>query len=190
MKTNIVGLAVLTMLGVGGPAAHAAPISYDLSFTDGSNTLTGTIQTDGTLGAVAATDVTAWAFTVAGPDAISINSSAPGGVLACNATTCFTASASSLTFNFASSSAIDSFADFTGIVGLVGAGVSGPTSPALIFSCSGNTTYDCTSGYTKSYGFNSNGQVATAAAAPEPATLSLLALGLVSAGLAKRRKPT
>jgi PEP-CTERM motif len=189
MKPNIVGLAALALLGAAGPIAHAASITYDSSFTDGSNTLTGTIQTNGTLGAITATDITAWAFTVTGPDAISINSSAPGGTLACNAITCFTASAASLTFDFASTTAIDTFADFTGVVGLVGTGHPDPTSPPLIFSCAGNSSYDCTSGFTNSYSFNANGEVAIAAAVPEPSTLSLLALGLAGASLVKRRKP-
>ncbi len=189
MKRNIIALAALALLVAAAPGVHAAPITYDLSFTAGPDTLTGTIQTDGALGAIRATDITAWAFTVAGPDAISINSSAPGGILACNAVTCFAASAASLTFDFGSAAAIDTFADYTGLVGFVGAGNPKPTSPASIFSCAGNSSYDCTSAYTNSYTFNGDGVVATAATVPEPGTLALFVLGLAGAGLVKRRKP-
>jgi hypothetical protein len=73
----------------------------------------------------------------------------------------------------------------TGIVGFVGTTARGGP---LVFSCAGNSSYDCTSRFTNSYIFPSDGVIGVAAV-PEPATLSLLGLGLAVIGVMRKRKP-
>jgi PEP-CTERM motif len=53
--------------------ANATPITYTIEPTvlSGGYTLTGTITTDGTIGAIAASDISSWAWTVTGPNTFS-----------------------------------------------------------------------------------------------------------------------
>ena len=50
------------MVGLSG-AAHAVPITYDINYSIGIGSITGTIATNGTTGTLATADVTGWNFT-------------------------------------------------------------------------------------------------------------------------------
>jgi hypothetical protein len=114
MKEKILGWTAIWLLGAAGAITQAAPITYDLSFTNGSNSLSGTITTDGTIGAINAANITAWSFTQTGPLPFSISSVVAGAQDQClQATTgCFTASPSSLSFKFESTVSNNPFAEF------------------------------------------------------------------------------
>ena len=52
---------------LGAPPSHA--IVYDVNFSDGTNSVTGTITTDGNFGPLSSSDITAWALVIyAGAD--------------------------------------------------------------------------------------------------------------------------
>jgi hypothetical protein len=116
MKAKILGWTAIWLLGAVGAIAQAVPIpiTYDLSFTNGSNSLSGTITTDGTIGAINAANITAWSFTQTGPLPFSISSVVAGDQSQClQATTgCFTASPSSLSFKFESTVSNNPYAEF------------------------------------------------------------------------------
>jgi hypothetical protein len=62
--------SVLALLGLSVFAAKASPITYDVNFSDGTNSVTGTITTVGNFGALSSSDITAWDLVIhAGPDA-------------------------------------------------------------------------------------------------------------------------
>jgi hypothetical protein len=63
-RTSIPLMALALMCGAHG--AEAA-IVYNVDITNGTETLTGTITTDGQTGPLAATDFTAWSFTASNP---------------------------------------------------------------------------------------------------------------------------
>lgn len=99
---GIASAALLAFIASG--AAQASSITYDLvtlTATDG-DTLTGSITTDGDIGILPATDITAFSFTQAG--SISFNYSGTTNLLCDAANDCgITATATSLSFDFTNS---------------------------------------------------------------------------------------
>jgi hypothetical protein len=57
-------------------AAEAAPIRYDFNLSGGGATLTGQVTTDGSLGVITGSNLTDWAFNLAGPFTLAISSAA------------------------------------------------------------------------------------------------------------------
>src|SRR5438477_12988117 len=102
MKPRVLALIVIGLIGAMSPVAQAIPITYNLSFTNGTDTLTGSITTDGTIGGIFAADIVAWSFTDTGPKAFSMSSAGPNFIQCQGTGGCFTASASTLTFDFSS----------------------------------------------------------------------------------------
>ena len=79
--------------------AHANTV-YNVNRTIGAGTLSGTIETNGTVGTLSADDILSWSFEMFdGTDTIAI-SSATGGFLQGSAWKYLTASSTSLTFDF------------------------------------------------------------------------------------------
>jgi hypothetical protein len=65
-KMTMMGLVLVAVVGLGQTCA-ADPITYNLvdySSLENGWTLSGTITTDGTIGALAASDITSWTFTI------------------------------------------------------------------------------------------------------------------------------
>jgi hypothetical protein len=65
MKAKNLGLLAVALMGVSG-VSLSNPITYDLSFANGSSTLTASITTDGSTGAIGSANITAWTFTDSG----------------------------------------------------------------------------------------------------------------------------
>src|ERR1700720_4677145 len=99
MRKNIVGLLAVVLIGLCGVAA-ATPIVYGVNISDGTETVTGTITTDGNLGTLVAADITAWSFTAIGPVTFSINSTLLGALIRCGASCGLMATPTSLLYDF------------------------------------------------------------------------------------------
>jgi hypothetical protein len=57
-------IALVAVLGVSANPAAAASINYDLDIDNGTSSIIGTITTDGTIGALAQSDLTDWSLGV------------------------------------------------------------------------------------------------------------------------------
>jgi hypothetical protein len=68
MFRKLIGACVgLAMMGMAG-AANAVPITYELNRVIGAGTVTGFIETDGTLGVLSTINITDWVLTLTAPD--------------------------------------------------------------------------------------------------------------------------
>jgi hypothetical protein len=100
-------LAVMLVLAC--DAAQATPITYDLSFGSGApDKLTGSITTDGTIGAINEANITAWSFMSVGAVAFQLSSADVGTFSLCGfgVSACFTATAGALLFDFSATSLV------------------------------------------------------------------------------------
>jgi hypothetical protein len=170
MRGNIVGLLAAALMGVCGVARPS--IVYTVNISDGIEMVSGTITTDGLIGTLNASDITAWDLTAAGPVAFAENSSIPGAFLLCSFGCGLTATATTLAYDFSSQIAGTGFFDCAGNCQIqldTGAVDVFKASAGHFISESGNTV------------------IARAAAAPEPGTFTLLGLGLAGLGFARKR---
>ncbi len=68
MFRKLIGACVgLAMMGVAG-TANAVPITYEVNRVIGDGTVTGFVETDGTLGVLSSGDITNWVLTLTAPD--------------------------------------------------------------------------------------------------------------------------
>lgn len=67
MKRNLLALAAL-VIAISPMTTNAASIVYDINRTIGAGTVTGFVQTDGTLGVLSAPNITDWSLTLAAPN--------------------------------------------------------------------------------------------------------------------------
>ena len=98
MRLNAAGLLTAALICVCGVAS--ANIIYNVNITDGTETVSGTITTDGSTGTLAPADITAWDLTATGPVAFSINSAPPGALFCVPGDCGLQATLSSLTYDF------------------------------------------------------------------------------------------
>ena len=83
-------------------SAQAMQITYDLfPVSGGESTLTGSITTDGTIGRLEATNISAWSIASTGKTAFSITSIVPGTTFSCGSACGLDADDSFLRFDFA-----------------------------------------------------------------------------------------
>ena len=73
MRGSIVGLLVVALLCPFG-VSIAKPIVYNVHISDSTETVSGTLTTDGTIGELSAGAFTAWNLTAVGPVSLSIAS--------------------------------------------------------------------------------------------------------------------
>ncbi len=76
MRRSIVGLLAAALLCAWSVAS--ANIIYSVNLTDGTETVSGSITTDGNVGAITAADIVAWSLTASGVVDASIASTMPG----------------------------------------------------------------------------------------------------------------
>lgn len=94
------------------PCAYAAQ-TFVLSFNNGTSELAGTITTNGVIGGVTASDILGWSFSLTGVPGSSLSSTDAGASYQCIGTSgCFTATPSTLTFDFLSGTPNDPYAVF------------------------------------------------------------------------------
>jgi hypothetical protein len=104
MRLKTTGIyAALLLLACG--IAEATPTTYTLSYALGSDQVTGTITTDGTIGDLTPANITSWSFTETGSNPFSISSLNPGAFILCqsigSSNLCgLTATRSALVFDF------------------------------------------------------------------------------------------
>ena len=174
------------VIGAGSPA-----IAYDLSFTPDpgypSSALTGTLITDAKIGQIFASDVLSWSFTETGT--FPFNISGPPDSFACiGAAGCFTATATTLSFDFSSAGPGGPSAAFNGVdpqsaelarIVFADSGVLVDSGPFHIL----RALYDTNT---------PSGVIGTAptTAVPEPATVALLGVGLAVGVVCRRRATT
>ena len=163
---------VLSVLGSLAIPGIASPAVYTVAVSDGTETITGSIATDGRVGAINANDISAWDFVASGPVSTSADSNDPGSSVECGVT-CISASESGLSFDFTASGSTFSLDEFAhGRWDLL-------ASPPQRFMDVVDFSKGSATGYTFQQPAVDQFRFATASV-PEPGTLVLLALGLVT----------
>jgi hypothetical protein len=71
MKRNLAALAALLTVALSPVTTNAASIVYDVNRTIGGGTVTGFVQTDGTLGVLSGANITDWSLTLTAPNLFS-----------------------------------------------------------------------------------------------------------------------
>jgi hypothetical protein len=183
MRTWICKRFLVVALALGSTLVQGSPITYDVSFASGVNSLVGSITTDGTIGAINAANILEWSFTSAGQVSFSISSTIAGAQTECFGTAgCFSATLSTLSFLFASPTVNDPLAIF----------INSSPFDAVSFL----DEYNCGAGGCVAVTVVGNqfryqgppNVVGLATSIPEPATLALLGLGLAGLGFSRKRK--
>lgn len=194
-RARVLALVSIGLVGFMSSVAQAAPITYDLlSLTNGMDTLTGSITTDGTIGAISYANIMAWSFTDTGPAAFSMSSANPNFYQCQGASGCFTASPSTLTFDFRSTTTLDPHALFLqastplqGVINFYGAATT-DCPPAGCVAVQSFTTAIGNFWYVPGPPDGVVGVVSTEpGSVPEPGTISLFAAGLFVLGLMRRK---
>lgn len=105
MFKNVKRFAVAVSFAVAG-LGQAAPITYQVAFSEGLNQLTGSITTDGTIGAIRQANILSWSFNSQGTAVYDISSDSPlnffSQTVCFGANGCFLASPAELRFSFSS----------------------------------------------------------------------------------------
>ena len=183
--------AMLLLVLFASVPGYASPITYSVNRTVGTGSVTGFIETDGTLGVLSPSNIVNWSLSLFAPTS-SPTTYVLDGPLSGNNSSVYmagsdtTASATQLMFNF---SGIDNgYLLFQYGVGI---------HDGFHYYCDATFSGICLSGETDAPQYYTSGQVATpsgnvvigtATAVPEPGSLAMLATGVLAAAGAFRRK--
>jgi hypothetical protein len=183
MRRNIVGLLAVALMCVCGVAA-ATPIVYNVYISDGTETVSGTITTDGTIGVLAAGDITAWHLAAVGPQTFGPATGAGVECLPDFLGGCGLGATSSTLFSIG-----DPFCTFPPCLPLGQVSFLGPGGTSIGFSVLGIDVVGieagtCGPGCNGGYPLQGLGPIG---ATPEPGTFSLLGLALAGLGFARKR---
>ena len=176
-------------------AAASAIYSVNLVTTPiaggGTETFTGTITTDGTLGALSASNFVDWAITGSGPFSISV-SQALGGSVSCGPSGCGV-TATSTELDLTGSGGF-TFENFSGLINMtvwqIGFGGGGGFGYPQIIEAIIIPSMGSPSGGFFGYSAATIATVSSTSTVPEPSTIALIAIAMIllSTGKATRRR--
>lgn len=179
MKTIIRSLAVASLLStVAAFPAQAAPIVYTGSQLAGTASANYSIQTDGTLGALGATNITGYSITLSNGTTPLSFSNTNGRLMFSNSPQLFATNAN-LAFNFSFFGSI--VFDLPGAVESLGF-TSGLAGGVVRIDTSGASYFNFQNG------LQTIATAQVAGAVPEPATWAMMIAGFGMVGFAMRRR--
>ena len=185
IRAAAIGLGLLSL----AQFAYAAPIMYSVNQTFGPGSAVGTITTDGTIGTLASADIIAWSLTLNdGTNTVLVQTGANNSYAAITGGA-LTATSTDLIFNYSFGTNSDfsiatpnapppvwgqiCYTNFSNCWGPAGVGVYNVGGDGQLVYISQTGLHTIASGGT--------------AVVPAPASLALLALGLLGLGISRRR---
>jgi hypothetical protein len=195
MKPRWAFLLAVFVAAVSSPAAASMVYSVNLVTTStagsGTETFTGTITTDGTLGALTASNFVDWAITGAGPVSIGVSQAGPGGSVSCGPSGCgINATSTELDLTGGGGFTFDNFSGLINITTLqLGFGGAGFGYPYLVTAIIAPSMSPPSGGF---FGYSTAtiATVSSTSTVPEPSTTALIAIALIlfASGAAATRR--
>jgi hypothetical protein len=182
-------VAILALVLLAAVAGYAGNITYNVNRTVGAGTVTGVIQTDGTLGVLSASNIVDWSLALYAPTSSPTTYNLYGPASGNNSSVYVqgsdtTASTTQLLFNFSGT-------DNGYLLFQYGVGVHDGFHyycDATFYGICVNGETDAPQYYTSGQGTTPSGNVVIGTAVPELGSLALLGSGILAAAGAVRRR--